>query len=127
MLVSIGAALHGITAAATRDTLVASVQGVGVLSGKAGPPTPLRRALGRRRLLFHNSHMGEIRIELEREEDGRWIAEITAVPGVMAYGQTANDALQKVSSLLSQVLDERVSAGEITKQEAAEALKGLAA
>jgi predicted RNase H-like HicB family nuclease len=71
--------------------------------------------------------MGEIRIELEREEDGRWIAEVTAVPGVMAYGQTANDALQKVSKLLCQVLDERVSAGEITEQEAAETLKGLAA
>ena len=71
--------------------------------------------------------MGEIRIELEREEDGRWIAEITEVPGVMAYGQTANDALQKVSQLLCQVLDDRVSAGEITEQEAAEALKGLAA
>ena len=71
--------------------------------------------------------MGENRIELEREEDVRWIAEITAVPGVMVYGQTANDALQKVSKLLCEVLDERVSAGEITKQEAAEALKGLAA
>jgi predicted RNase H-like HicB family nuclease len=71
--------------------------------------------------------MGEIRIELEREADGRWIAEITAVPGVMAYGETANDALQEVSSLLSRVLDERVSAGEISKKEAAEALKGLAA
>jgi hypothetical protein len=45
----------------------------------------------------------------------------------MAYGQTANDALQKVSQLLCQVLDDRVSAGEITEQEAAEALKGLAA
>jgi predicted RNase H-like HicB family nuclease len=52
--------------------------------------------------------MGEIRIEFEREEDGRWIAEITAVPGVMAYGQTANDALQEVSKLLCEVLDERV-------------------
>ena len=87
----------------------------------------MERALGRRSVLLHNSNMGEIRIELEREEDGRWIAEIAAVPGVMAYGQTANDALQEVSKLLCQVLDERVSAGEITEQEAAEALKGLAA
>lgn len=39
--------------------------------------------------------MGEIRIELEREEDGRWIAEIPAVPGVMAYGQTANVPCRK--------------------------------
>ena len=93
---------------------------------RVGGSSP-ERALGRPRLLFHNNNMGEIRIELEREEDGRWIAEITAVPGVMAYGQTANDALQEVSKLLCQVLDERVSAGEITEQEAAEALKGLAA
>lgn len=71
--------------------------------------------------------MGEIRIELEREEDGRWIAEITAVPGVMAYGRTANDALQKVSQLLCEVLDDRVAAGELTEQEAAAALEGLAA
>ena len=62
--------------------------------------------------------MGEIRIELEREEDGRWIAEITAIPGVMAYGQTGNDALQKVSILLCQVLDDRVSAEELKRAQA---------
>lgn len=97
------------------------------MSVTSGEFTPGGAALGYQRLLFHNRNMGEIRIELEREEDGRWIAEITAVPGVMAYGKTANDALQKVSNLLCQVLDERVSAGELTKQEAAQALKGLAA
>ena len=70
--------------------------------------TRSRDALGSRRLPLQNSDMGEIRIEFEREEDGRWIAEITAVPGVMAYGQTANDALQEVSKLLCEVLDERV-------------------
>ena len=71
--------------------------------------------------------MGEVRIELEREDDGRWIAEVTAVPGVMAYGSTANQALKNVVGLLVEVLSDRVNAGELTKQEAEDALKGLAA
>ena len=36
-----------------------------------------------------------LRIESEQEEDGRWIAEVTALPGVLAYGKSKADASAK--------------------------------
>lgn len=36
------------------------------------------------------------RVEVDREVDGRWIAEITSVPGAMAYGSTEGEAVQNV-------------------------------
>lgn len=45
-------------------------------------------------------------IELEREDDGRWIAEIPSLPGVMAYGNSAHDAISRVESLAKRVLAE---------------------
>jgi hypothetical protein len=38
----------------------------------------------------------DMRIELDREEDGRWLTEIPELPGVMAYGQTRDEALARV-------------------------------
>ena len=38
----------------------------------------------------------QLKIELEREEDGRWIGEVPTLPGVMAYGQTKSAALAAV-------------------------------
>jgi len=38
-------------------------------------------------------------IEIDREEDGRWIAEIASLPGVMAYGKTKQEAVAKVKAL----------------------------
>ncbi|HQI76524.1 MAG TPA: hypothetical protein PK384_08450 [Candidatus Latescibacteria bacterium] len=40
-----------------------------------------------------------MKIELEREEDGRWIAEIPDIPGVMVYGATRNEAISKAKVL----------------------------
>ncbi len=71
--------------------------------------------------------MGDVRIELEREDDGRWIAEVPSVPGVMAYGADANDALQKVSVLLREVIEGLVADGDIGRDEADHALAGIAA
>ena len=51
-------------------------------------------------------------IELEREDDGRWIAEVTALPGVMAYGQSRDEALARVQALALRVLAERLEHGE---------------
>ena len=51
-------------------------------------------------------------IETEREIDGRWIAEITALPGVMAYGQSRDEALSRVKALALRVLADRVENGE---------------
>jgi len=51
-------------------------------------------------------------IELEREDDGRWIAEVVALPGVQAYGQSRDEALAKVQALALRVLAERLEHGE---------------
>jgi len=52
------------------------------------------------------------RIELEQEADGRWIAEIIALPGVLAYGVTPTDATAKVQALALRVLADRMEQGE---------------
>ena len=51
-------------------------------------------------------------IETEREEDGRWIAEIVALPGVLAYGPTRDAALAKAEALALRVLAERLENSE---------------
>ena len=40
-----------------------------------------------------------MRIEIEREDDGRWIADIPDIPGVMAYGTSRQDAVAKAEAL----------------------------
>jgi len=52
-------------------------------------------------------------IELEREADGRWIAEIPVLPGVVAYGATEAEARAKVQALALRVLADRVEHGEV--------------
>ena len=51
-------------------------------------------------------------IEIEKEEDGRWIAEVPDLAGVVAYGQTREDALARVQALALRVLAERLEHGE---------------
>ena len=50
-------------------------------------------------------------IETEREEYGRWIAEVMEIPGAMVYGATAGDAVVKVQALALRVLAERLEYG----------------
>jgi predicted RNase H-like HicB family nuclease len=47
------------------------------------------------------------RIEYEQEEDGRWLADVPGLPGVMAYGQTKKDAEIAVTALALRVLADR--------------------
>ena len=47
-------------------------------------------------------------IELDRELDGRWIAEIPELPGVMAYGKTRKDAVASVEALALRVLADQI-------------------
>jgi len=47
-------------------------------------------------------------IEHEREEDGRWLAEVPELPGVLAYGATADEAMTKAEVLALRVLAERL-------------------
>jgi predicted RNase H-like HicB family nuclease len=53
-----------------------------------------------------------LQIELEQESDGRWIAEVPALPGVLAYGVTRTDAVAKIQALALRVLAERLENGE---------------
>ena len=53
-----------------------------------------------------------MRIEIEREEDGRWIAEVPELPGVMAYAKTQVQALAKVKALALRVIADRLDHGE---------------
>lgn len=54
----------------------------------------------------------EIRIELEKEDDGRWIAEIPELPGVLAYGVTVEEATARAETLALRVLADRIENGE---------------
>jgi len=51
-------------------------------------------------------------IELDRETDGRWITEIPALPGYLAYGTTREDAISRAESLALRILADQVEAGE---------------
>ncbi len=51
-------------------------------------------------------------IELEREDDGRWLADVEALPGCMAYGATRDEALAHVQALALHVLADRLEHGE---------------
>src|SRR5438105_3069773 len=53
-----------------------------------------------------------LNVETEREEDGRWLAEIAALPGVLAYGQTRVEAIDRAQLLSLRVLADRLHHGE---------------
>ena len=53
-----------------------------------------------------------LQIELEQEDDGRWIAEIPQLPGVLAYGTSPDDAAAKAQILALRVVAERLEQGE---------------
>jgi len=53
-----------------------------------------------------------VKIEIEREKDGRWIAEVPDLPGVMVYGKTRAQALAKVEALALRVIADRLDHGE---------------
>ena len=53
-----------------------------------------------------------LQIEVEREDDGRWLAEIPELPGVMAYGQTREEAISREKALALRVLADRLEHGE---------------
>lgn len=53
-----------------------------------------------------------MKIEIDREDDGRWIAEVPTLPGVLAYGDSENDARKNVQALALRVIADRVTNGE---------------
>jgi predicted RNase H-like HicB family nuclease len=57
-----------------------------------------------------------MQVEVEQEQDGRWIAEISSIPGAMAYGATKAEAVAKVEALVLRILADKVEHGEDTPQ-----------
>lgn len=53
-----------------------------------------------------------LKIEIEREEDGRWIGEVPELPGVLAYGASEAEVRTKVTALALRVLADRIEHGE---------------
>ena len=53
-----------------------------------------------------------LKVETEKEADGRWIAEVLDLPGVMAYGATPQEAMAKVQALALRVVADRLEHGE---------------
>ena len=51
-------------------------------------------------------------IEFEREDDGRWLAEVLELPGVLAYGQTSVEAIAKAQALALRTLADRLEHAE---------------
>ena len=55
-------------------------------------------------------------IEVEQEEDGRWLAEVPELPGVLACGQTRQEAIDRAQALSLRVLADRLDHGELVPQ-----------
>lgn len=57
------------------------------------------------------SKVSSFAVEFDREDDGRWIAEIPKLPGVLAYGKTKRDALRHVYAIALRTLADAVESG----------------
>jgi len=66
-----------------------------------------------------------LRIETEREEDGRWIAEIPELPGVMAYGASEGEARARAAALALRTLADRLEHGEPAPPSSHDVLGGM--
>lgn len=53
-----------------------------------------------------------LQVEIEREDDGRWIAEVAQLPGVLAYGATREEAIERAKALSLRVMADRLEHGE---------------
>ncbi|MCX5964994.1 MAG: type II toxin-antitoxin system HicB family antitoxin [Cyanobacteria bacterium] len=54
-----------------------------------------------------------LNLEIEQETDGRWIAEVTNLPGVMVYGESSAEAIAKVKALALRVLADQLEHGDL--------------
>jgi predicted RNase H-like HicB family nuclease len=54
----------------------------------------------------------KLAVETQREEDGRWLAEVAEIPGVMAYGQSRQEAVNRVEALALRAIADRLEHGE---------------
>jgi predicted RNase H-like HicB family nuclease len=56
-------------------------------------------------------------VKLEQEDDGRWIAEIDELDGVLVYGETKDEAIKNVKTLALRVIADRIENGESLSQQ----------
>jgi predicted RNase H-like HicB family nuclease len=61
-----------------------------------------------------------LHVELEREEDGRWLADVVELPGTMAYGATRDEARAAVETLARKVVADRVEHRELPRPDKVE-------
>jgi predicted RNase H-like HicB family nuclease len=78
----------------------------------AGREPPGLPRIGRALYVLAEGNEMTLLVEIEEESDGRWIAEIPDLPGVMTYGTSANDARATVQALALRVLADRLEHGE---------------
>jgi predicted RNase H-like HicB family nuclease len=64
-----------------------------------------------------------IKMEFDREADGRWIAEVPLLPGILAYGDTIDEARSKAQILTLRVVADRLENGEPLPKEIASAFE----
>ncbi|QYX31271.1 type II toxin-antitoxin system HicB family antitoxin [Sphaerospermopsis torques-reginae] len=62
---------------------------------------------------MQNSISNHLTIEIEQEEDGRWIAEILEIPGVLAYGSTQQQAISNVQASVLRVIADKIKNSEM--------------
>jgi predicted RNase H-like HicB family nuclease len=56
--------------------------------------------------------MNDFTVEVDRETDGRWIGEVVDIPGVLAYGESRDEAVARAKALAFRVLADRLEHGE---------------
>jgi predicted RNase H-like HicB family nuclease len=65
----------------------------------------------------------DLTVEIDREGDGRWLAEVAELQGVMAYGKDEADAFRRAVSLALRVLADRVEHGELALSDDSKGLR----
>jgi len=61
-----------------------------------------------------------LKVEVEREADGRWLADVVDLPGTMAYGDTRDEALDAAQALAFRVIADRVEQRELPRPDKVE-------
>jgi predicted RNase H-like HicB family nuclease len=64
------------------------------------------------RVIRRRGHLITLKVEIEREDDGRWMAEVNELPGVLVYGETQEAVLSRVQALALRVIAERLAHSE---------------
>ena len=57
-------------------------------------------------------YLMKYRVEVDRETDGRWIAEVPDLPGVLCYGATRDEAVREAEALALHVIADQIQHGE---------------